>query len=171
MNILFWLYRSKQNRLGHSPIYVRFTIGGEREQLSTGISISTQKWRKDKQLVAGNSVESQAFNEQLRQIKADLYAAYNELAAFDRNVSAYEVRLTYTGEQKRLHSILETYREHNIELRKLVGINHKITTVKHFESSYNTLAAYIKGKIGEDDFLLKKLTTKFIRDFSIYLLA
>lgn len=53
MTILFWLYKSKINKKGEIPVYVRVTIQGEREQFSTQISILASSWSQTKQRSQG----------------------------------------------------------------------------------------------------------------------
>jgi hypothetical protein len=45
---LFWLYKSKRNKQGEAPIYLRVTYNKERKNLSTAYNINPSRWdRKD----------------------------------------------------------------------------------------------------------------------------
>ena len=169
MTILFWLYKSRKNKLGESPIHVRITIDSVREQFSTGLSVQPKNWNKDKQLVKGASREAELKNNELERLKLELRTAYGELRSIHPVVTARQVRNRFTGEKSTNALLLEVYREHNLELKQLIGITRREGTYRNFQASYNTLASFVEEKLKEKDVALRNLTIKFIRDFSIYL--
>ena len=96
-----------------------------------------------------------------------LRTAHAELKSTHPVVTARQVRNRFTGEKPTTTFLLEVYQEHNSELNSLVGTTRRPGTYRNFKASYNTLTAFLKEKLNDNDIILSNLTIKFIRDFSI----
>jgi hypothetical protein len=70
--ILFFLKRSKIDSNRKIPIYVRITIDGLREQISTGFKVLDEDWDNDAKQVRSADKDHKQTNKTLAQIKADL---------------------------------------------------------------------------------------------------
>lgn len=171
MNILFWLYKSKANKHGDCPVWVRITINSEREQFSTGITVQTQKWNQTKQKATGRTNDIVAKNEELQIVHERLRETYNKLLAEETSVTAFDVRQAFTCKRTNSPKLLEAYIAHNSELEKLVGITHRKSTLKAFKCNLNILREFILGKLNERDVVLNKLTKKFAKDYSLFMLT
>ena len=128
MNILLWLYKSKVNKHGECPIWVRITINREREQFSTGLTVSTQKWRNKNQSISGSSREVIAKNDQLRQVKDKLHQIYNTLSQDGNSVSAFEVKQSFMGKNIRSPKLIETYIAHIEKTRTILRFQSYLQT-------------------------------------------
>ena len=52
VHLLVWLKKSKKNKQGKSPLYIRITISGQRMDFSSGIRISENQWdNKNKTII------------------------------------------------------------------------------------------------------------------------
>lgn len=78
MNILFWLYKSRVNKKGLSPVMMRVTLEGQRLNLITQVDIEETSWDKDRQRIKGNGDLVKAYNNRLLQLKTIAWDYYNE---------------------------------------------------------------------------------------------
>lgn len=62
IKILFFIKKSKLLKKGEAPIYLRLTIDGRREEISTKRSILPTQWNPEPQCARGNSRDSNEIN-------------------------------------------------------------------------------------------------------------
>lgn len=169
MTILFWLYKSKENKKGEIPVYVRVTIQGEREQFSTQISIPASSWNQTKQRIRGRSEQSNTINQLLDKVEADLYKVYGELCNIFNDVTAKDVRQNYLDETEPKKGIIEVYDIHNERIHSLIGKDYVDRTWFNFERNKKLLAEFIKHKFNRNDMKLDRLRRVFMEDFIYFL--
>ncbi|MGY5254939.1 Arm DNA-binding domain-containing protein [Sphingobacterium spiritivorum] len=76
---LFYIKRTKTNKEGHSPIYVRVTIQSRRFEFSTNKFIHSDKWNTEAAKVRGNNEEARAINSHLDHIRSEISQAERTL--------------------------------------------------------------------------------------------
>jgi integrase/recombinase XerD len=79
IHLLFFLYKSKSNAKGTSPIFCRLTLNAKRKQFSTGIYIKEQAWNSQLQRVKGASQDAQHINANLETVGNKINKAYSDL--------------------------------------------------------------------------------------------
>jgi hypothetical protein len=55
MHVLFWIYRSRINKVGYAPIMMRISFNNKRTSFRTGISVLFEKWDAQKQRIKGDN--------------------------------------------------------------------------------------------------------------------
>ena len=70
--ILLYLKRKKASHDGRIPIYVRITIDGLQEELSSGCKVLTADWDPEHKQVTSGDRKWKAINSKLSKMKADL---------------------------------------------------------------------------------------------------
>ncbi len=78
-SILFYLKRSKLNKNGEAPIYMRITIDGERSETSTKRSIEPERWNTAKGLARPLSMYEKDLNQYLKHITHQVYLKQQEM--------------------------------------------------------------------------------------------
>jgi len=79
LSILFFVKRTKVNSDGLLPIFIRFTINGERIEFSTKRFTTSEKWYVEGNRMKGTSVELKATNSFLDTLKAKVYDYQQQL--------------------------------------------------------------------------------------------
>lgn len=79
--------------------------------------------------------------------------------------------ISCTVRDKSQKTLIEVYTEHNKRCRALIGKDFSASTVEKFDTSLNTLKAFIRYSTKKDDILLKEVSRVFIQDFEFYLKA
>jgi len=97
--ILFYRKLKKKNSDGLVPLYVRLTIDGIQDELSTGIWLPAPHWNQKGQSVLPGAADQQSLNDQLAQIRTDLKRHFDliqvqhEIATPDLVIQAYKTPL------------------------------------------------------------------------------
>ena len=65
MKTLFWIYRSRVDKLGQSPIMLRLIIANESKNFSTGVKINALAWDAQKQRIKGSNLQTAKHNQGL----------------------------------------------------------------------------------------------------------
>ena len=171
MRILFWLYKSKKNTAHESPLWVRITVNGEREQFATGLFIKESIWSSIAQKAEGKNKVMLNLNQQLDIIKQRLNQIYTQLSFTQEVIDAADVRRMYFGESDKNVKLMEVFLIHNDKITELLGIKYTKSTLKIFRCNVKILRGFIKKVYGLNDIPLRKLTRRFIEDYTHYLLT
>lgn len=67
MKTLFWIYRSRVDKMGQSPIMLRLIIANQSKNISTGIKINSHAWDAQKQRIKGSDLQVAKLNQELIQ--------------------------------------------------------------------------------------------------------
>ena len=70
MKILFWLYKSRVNSKGTSPVKMRITINTDRIDFSTSIEVPKDKWDQQDQRVRGMDGLAIQYNNTLSNLRS-----------------------------------------------------------------------------------------------------
>ena len=81
-----------------------------------------------------------------------------------------DIYLKFLGKNtKNNKTILELFELHNSKVKKLIGKEYTESTYKKFKEAKMHTANFIKSSYKRNDFLLEKLTLKFLDDLDYYL--
>ena len=72
MSILFYAKRAKTTTVGLVPIYIRITIDGQQQEISTKRYVGSSKWSSVSGKIEGNSEESRSVNSFLDSTKGNI---------------------------------------------------------------------------------------------------
>src|ERR1022692_1223193 len=81
LSILFYLKRKKMSGNGKAPIYVRVTIDGLEDEISTGIKVFPDHWDTSSKSVLPREPDFKAMNRKITQAKTDLQRHFDLVQA------------------------------------------------------------------------------------------
>lgn len=170
VKVLFWLYKSKSNKEGKAPIYLRLTVNGKKVETASGYWIKPDDWNTEKQTAKGGSEINRAINDYIISTKSKLLQIQNSFTvAGSPLISAELVKERLLGTSPEKKSLLQLYAYHNEQIKAQVGKDFKDGTYKHYVVTYNKVKKFIKHYYKADDFLLENLSHQFVTDFEFYL--
>lgn len=168
LNILFWLYKSKLNRKGEAPLYLRVTYQNTRKNISTGYNISPDRWDNKKNLMKGTKEDAKQINTYISNTKARLMELFNEmLKEGDINLENLMERLF--GRDNLTVTLMELVRYHNDDFKARIGTDYTHSTFEKYDILRRKLESFMAYQYQKKDVRLKDLTHKFIADFDFYL--
>jgi integrase/recombinase XerD len=89
---LLWLRKSKANKAGTAPIYLRVFVGAERIEHSCSIRVAPEQWDAPNGRILGKGKLVQQQNEQLQLLKAHVPELVNLMKATGRKVTINSLR-------------------------------------------------------------------------------
>lgn len=169
-NLLFYIRRTRLNKDGDAPVFMRLTIDGTRADASVKYVIKPKLWNTAKGRAESTSKEGKALNLCLDAITSNMMRIRRDIELEGGELTAHTVLNRYLGREKEeRHTVLEVFGEHNERCRKLSGIDFAPGTVERYETCYRLTAEFIRKKYRRDDLYLDELSQQFIEDYEFYL--
>jgi len=72
LSVLFTVQKSKINKAGLVPVYLRITMNGERSELSENRAVAPKKWNARFQRAVGRSESARALNDYLDSVEVQV---------------------------------------------------------------------------------------------------
>lgn len=170
ISILYLLQKNRTNQQGNCPIRCRITYFSKRKIFSTGLFINPDFWNSKKQKAFPPNQENDYINSQLSLISQKIKKAFLLLQVQEKDFDVNDVYQVYKGKNtKKNKSFLEVMELHNSRIEKLVGIEYAPKYYQKWKGMHTLLSGFIKKTYNRSDFLLGKLTLKFLDDIDFYM--
>lgn len=174
MKTLFWIYRSRIDKLGQSPIMLRLIIANEIKNISTGVKINAQAWDAQKQRIKGSDLQAAKLNQELTSFENQLLECYYSLL---QQMDQVRVRFVVDRFQsakskssiKTIPTLLQMYDLHNEEMAQLVGKLYTKATLIKYQMSRDIMKQFITETMGKQDVELHDVTVSFVKKHDLYL--
>lgn len=171
VNISFFRYNSRTNKLGMAPVYCRITSNYKSKQFSTGLNIHAREWNQDRQMAIGKNELSQRINIQMDAIKKKLLDIESQLLIMGTDNLLEELYCKYSGKDYLPQSFMTLFEERYMAAKKMEGIKFKKSTLDKFKDVLELVRAYIKESYHAADIPMNKVNFKFISGLEDYLLS
>lgn len=168
IRILFWVHKSKLNKKGEAPLYLRLTFKSERRNLSTGYFIAPIRWDGQKSKVKGIKDDAIQVNAYISQTKAKMMELFNQMLK-ERDVNLDLLIDRFFGRDVYTVTLMELVRFHNKDFEARIGTDYTFSTFEKYDILRRKLEAFIPYKYQKKDIRLKDLGHKFMADFDFYL--
>ncbi len=169
MSVLFWLYKSKMNKKGLAPIFMRITLNGEKTEVSTGIYVAASAWNVDKGVIKGNDAVTAEKNKSIELFKSKLTKVYNALLEQDIPMSAELLKKKFNNEDESPKTLLGAIQYHNGLVKRKIGVETTLATYRKYESLRKKLVGLLSNRFKRTDIFLKELNNQFIVEFDTFL--
>jgi site-specific recombinase XerD len=168
-SILFYPKQSDVDKEGNSPIYMRITVNGKRSELSIQRKINIENWHSNVGKARGTKNEVKNLNRLMDSIKNKIYKYYQELIEQNKPISAKALKNAYLGIGEKEMMLIEVFKNHNNQIKKLVGKEYAVNTLKRYETTIRHVQFFISSHYNIDDISLKQLNHEFVTGFEFYL--
>lgn len=169
--VLFFLKRDKQKKNGKMPIFCRITINKQEARFGIKKDINPEMWSVKSGRAKGRSSEIVEVNSLIDNIKASLFNIYNEIQQKEQDVTAEKVKNNFLGITVKDYKLLELFKRHNDDVKKLIGKTKSSATYQKYEVTRKHLARFIKEKYNLNDISFREINHLFLTDFEVYLLT
>ncbi|ARN77940.1 recombinase [Nonlabens spongiae] len=167
--ILFYLKKNKVDSNGQGPIYLRITVDGKRKEVSVKRRIEIEKWNTSANRAKGRNTSIKELNTYLDIITSKIYEYQKELIQDGEIVTAEKLKNKYLGKTMQGKTILQVFKTHNDQVKKLVGQDFAPGTLERYETVYRHLSNFMEHTYNVIDVQLNKVNHQFITDFDFYL--
>ena len=169
-SLLFYIRRTKLNKAGEAPIFMRITVNGQRADASVKRFVVPRLWNTAKGKAIENGRGCRELNLYLDAISANVLRIQREMELEGAPISAHSVFNRYLGKDRpERHTLLEVFREHNEKCRKLTGIDIAAATVERYDTCLRLTEEFIRNTYKKDDLYLDEFSHQFVEDYEFYL--
>jgi len=168
-SILFYPKQSDVDKEGKSPIYMRITVNGKRSEISIQRKIEILNWNSKAGKVRGTKDEVKNLNRLMDSIKSKIYKNHQELIEKNKPITAKTLKNAYLGIGEKQMMLIEVFKNHNNQIKKLVGKEYAINTLKRYETTLKHVQFFTSFHYNIDDIPLKQLNHEFVTGFEFYL--
>lgn len=169
LSILFYAKKARTNAQGLIPIYLRITIAGKRMELVTGRFTTEERWSVEGNRMKGSSAEAKATNSFLDTLRSKIYMYQQELIRENEAVNIENMRNKINVTGKRSYTLVEVFKQHNEEIKALVGKEY-VAEVHHlYKRTLNRIIAYLQRDYNISDINLKEINHEFITGFEFFI--
>lgn len=169
LSILFYGKKTKLESDKELSIYLRVTINGQRFEVSTGRYVEPTKWSPESGKVKGNSEAARTVNSHLETLRQKVYSYQRSILQEGIPFTKETLRQRWYGIGERSFTLIETFRQHNEQLKSLIGTDCERATVVKYNTTLAHTIGFLQWKFGRDDIEMTKLDYQFINDFSFWL--
>ena len=169
LSILFYSKKAKATSEGRIPIYLRVTISGQRFEVSTKRYVEEKKWSSEAGRMKGNTEEARSLNSYLDSLRSKVYECQQELIREKQHLDIQSFKSRWLGETDRAKMIIEVFKYHNDQMRKLVGIDYAPGTMERFETSLSHTVEFLKWNYNVSDIDINAINYSFLTDYEFWL--
>ena len=136
-SLMFYIKKTKLLKNGEAPICLRITANCQYAEIMIKRSVPVNLWDQKKECSKGKAYSDRELNYYLDSVKARVYLLQRELETENRQITAATIRDRYNGKDDECKTIVQIYEDHNLQCRKLIGIDFTEATVDKFDTSGN----------------------------------
>lgn len=160
---------SKNKNLYDEYVCMRITVNGCMVDISIKRSCPVNLWNQAKENSKGKDRMSVELNHYLEITRSRIHQIYRELETSDKVITVDLVRKLFYGVDEDNKTLLQVFREHNEQSRKLIGKDFVSKTVQRYETTTRYLEEFIKKEYQLSDIALNNLEANFISKFDAFL--
>ena len=168
--ILFVVSTTKTNQKGLCPLYCRITLQKTRKQFATGLFVTPAYWESKLQTINKKDSNYKYLNSQINQIREKIQNIIMVFQLQNQEYSLDDIYKKYMGiDLKKKEYIISFYNQYLLRLKKLVGVDIKVTTFQKFEYVLIHLESFVRSRFKASDHSMQELDLQFLVDFEYYL--
>ena len=168
-SVLFFIKKGKLLKNGEAPVCMRITVNGCMVDIFIKRSCPVNLWNQAKENSKGKDRMSVELNHYLEITRSHVHQIYRELETSGKVITVDLVRKLFYGVDEDNKTLLQVFREHNEQSRKLIGKDFVSKTVQRYETTTRYLEEFIKKEYQLSDIALNNLEANFISRFDAFL--
>ena len=165
IKVIFFIRTSKVKLTGESPLYAKIILDNESISISTGKSISSERWKATKKLQGSFKTEKEkVLKQSLDLFLIKIERAYIDLNRIENDVHLEELKNIITGNKKTdTVYLLSIFDKHNEDFKKRVNaLERSAASLQKYMRSKDLIKAFLKKKHNLPDIDVKKVNGAFI---------
>ena len=167
--VVFYLRSNYVNKEGKTSVMLRIYLNNERLSLgSTGISVKSSQWDKEKERIKGRTTEALNTNLQLDNIASGLQSIFRRIEMSDV-VSLERIKSEFLGKKEEIDTLMQLFEKHNGDVAKQVGVSVGKATLQKYNVCKRHFLEFLEKQYKRSDLKLTELTYVVIREFDLYL--
>ena len=169
IKILFYSRKSRVNSDGRVPINMRITLNGQRFEVATSRYVLPNEWSDEAMTTTRKSRDSKEIDEFLQTLRAKALSIQKKLLMVDKKLTIEEFSNQWHGRKEKPKMLLEIFRQHNEQVKALIGTQYSHATWKRYNTSHDHTLHFLQQKYGVSDISVDKIKYEFITDYEFWL--
>lgn len=151
------------------PIYLRFTVNGQRSELSISRKVDPEKWSARTGKMRGTNLEANELNSYFDAARNKINKIHARLVDEGRPFNSSDIKNLYVGKGEKIKMLVQLFEEHNQQMEKLVGIEFALGTWKRYHTTKKHVEEFLKTEYRKSDIPVRDVNLKFIKGFEYFL--
>lgn len=143
LSILFTLKRSKEDKAGEVPIYLRMTVNGKRAEISTNRKVEVSKWDSDTQRAKGRSESARILNDYLDGLQNRVNRDFNSLSEKGEEITASGLRGSLIGKNVKKYFLVQVFEMSNALIKQEEGQKYVRSTIDQYTTTLVRLKLFL----------------------------
>lgn len=169
LSVLFRVRAERVKKNGMYPINVRITVGGQRVEFSSQLTVAPSEWDSETGRAVGETKSARIINDHLDLIRGRIREAFIKMEQYQEPLTAHGLRDRYLGVEANSRTILQVFDEHNQKCEGLKNKGFAPATIQRYCTTRKHFAEFIRESYQRPDLNLGELTPKVIGDFDYFL--
>jgi integrase len=168
---VFYLKKKGNDSSKEIDIYLRITVDTVSAELSTKRKCFKANWNVKVGRAEGKTDYARSINSYLDTLQQKVFEAKRRLIELDIEVTPSGIKDVMLGKsvKKKHYMLMELFREHNEQMRALIGVDYAASTLERYETSYKHTLQFIESKYKISDIDIDKLDYDFISNYEFWL--
>lgn len=171
LTVLFTLKKSKIDKGGEVPIYLRITVNSERVEVSINRKIEIPRWDAAAQRAKGRTETARILNDYLDDTENRIRRDYNALNEKGEEITATLLRDNLIGKNLKKYYLIQIFEMNNSLIKLELGQKYTSNTVDQYKTTLNRLKLFLNRENDCTDIALTDLDILFLRRFEIFLIT
>jgi integrase len=169
VNLLFYPKKRPTYKSGAVMIYLRFTVEGQRTEISTGKSIDPAKWNAQSCRANGTKEAVRTLNAFLDRMEAKAQELHHLMTMNNDDVTAETLKNRFIGKVEKARTLVAVFEDHNQKMKSLVGQEFEKSTLQRYETCLMHVKEFMQWQYHISDLPITKINFTFLNDFEYYL--
>ncbi|HJP62244.1 MAG TPA: site-specific integrase [Mucilaginibacter sp.] len=169
VNLLFYPKKRPTYKSGPVMIYLRFTVEGQRAEISTGKSIDPAKWNIQSCRANGTKEAIRTLNAFLDRMEAKAQELHHLMTMNNDDVTAETLKNRFIGKVEKARTLVAVFEDHNEKMKSLVGQEFEKSTLQRYETCLMHVKDFMQWQHNISDIPVTKINFAFLNDFEYYL--
>ena len=170
LNVLFFLRTSKMDAAtGLAPIYIRLTVGVQRNEISAKRSVDPARWDGGTGKLKGTKEDARTLNAYLDTLRAKLNKQFTQLLNSEEPVTAELLKNTFLEKIAPTKTLLQLLDYYNTQAEARIGMDFVRATTRHYRVTEGKVRAFLKHQHHRSDIALNQLNHRFATEFEHFL--
>ena len=172
IKVLFFIKNSKVKLTGESPIYAKVSLMPDTTVISTGKSISIERWENTNKLKGPLRLEKEkVLKKSLELFQLKIEQIFLTLLKSNPNTTLDDVKNAFKGiDSSSKSSLMALFKKHNDDFAKRVLANERTkASLQKYNRSKDLIKSFLKKKYGKEDIEVEKINNAFIFNLESFL--
>jgi len=169
VNLLFYPKKRPTYKSGPVMIYLRFTVEGQRTEISTGKSIDPVKRNAQSCRANGTKEAVRTLNAFLDRMEAKAQELHHLMTMNNDDVTAETLKNRFIGKVEKARTLVAVFEDHNQKMKSLVGQEFEKSTLQRYETCLMHVKEFMQWQYHISDLPITKINFTFLNDFEYYL--